>query len=236
MKTLIACLALSGAAFAQIQIDDENPITIDFAGYTAAGFAPTPAAGQLDSDHFRVTGLSDGDLAFGGTGTSGDYTRGTSAGGTSSGGVYGGTATASAPFIFFQPSGSDFNPGTFTIRFQNNNAQAITDIDISYTIKVNNDQPRANSWNFSYSTNDSSYTSVPALNYTSPDAADANGFVDVARMDSISGLNIPNGGFFYIQFSSADVSGGGSRDEIGVDDIVITATNLPVELEAFSVE
>lgn len=37
--------------------------TIDFAGFDASGFVPTPAAGQFDSDTWRVTGLSDGDLS-----------------------------------------------------------------------------------------------------------------------------------------------------------------------------
>jgi hypothetical protein len=127
-----------------------------------------------------------------------------------------------------QPGGSDFAPGTLTLRIQNNGTTNITQIAISYNLFVRNDQGRANSFNFSYSTDNVTYTPVPALDYTTPEAADAAGYVQVgtspSRSTTISGLNIAPGGFFYIRWSSADVSGAGSRDEIALDDISVTAT------------
>ena len=47
-----------------------------FDGFSGLGFSPSPATGQLDSDIFCVTGLSDGNLAFGDTATTGDFARG----------------------------------------------------------------------------------------------------------------------------------------------------------------
>ena len=52
---------------------------------------------------------------------------------------------------------------------------------VSYDIYVNNDQDRGNSFNFAYFTDTFPYTSVPALDYTSPTNADANGFVKISR-------------------------------------------------------
>src|SRR5690554_3217640 len=83
---------------AQLSIATENTnYTIDFDAtvtgvnngtFNGSGFAPTPTVGQIDSDGMIVTGMKDGDVAFGGTNDSGDHARGISAGGVSTGGVY----------------------------------------------------------------------------------------------------------------------------------------------------
>lgn len=233
LATLLLTLAFVAAPAVQAQdapagepIADEGPVVIDFAEFTGDGFAPDPAAGQLDSDVFAVEGLSDGDLAFGGTETGGDFARGESVGGVTTGGIYAGTPSDdNAPWLFVQPGGSDFTPGMLTVRYINTSGQTITDLDVTYDIKVFNDQARSNSWNFSYSTDDDVYTDVAALDYTSPGVADATPvWQSVGRNTSISGLSIPDGGNFYIRFSSDDVGGSGSRDEIGIDDLTLTAT------------
>ena len=233
--TAVALLAVAPAAVAQYSIVDSSPIVEAVTGFTGAGFTPTPAAGQLDSDMFAITGMSDGDLAFGGTITSGDYARGASAGGVSTGGVYGWSGGPDT-FLFIQPGGSDFTPGTLTMRYVNNSGVTITDVDVSYSIMVLNDAPRANSWNFGYSPGCLAYNAVPALDYTTPEAADALGWGGVSRFTTLSGLSIPDGGLLCIQFSSNDVTGADTRDEIGIDHVYVTATNVPVELQSFDIE
>ena len=52
------------------------------------GFSSSPTAGQLDADAFAVTGLSDGDVNYGASQSTGDYARGSSTGGVSAGGLY----------------------------------------------------------------------------------------------------------------------------------------------------
>lgn len=233
-------MSLSAATYGQLSLTNANASqTIDFSttiagvnngAYNGTGFQPAPAAGQLDSDAWAVTGWSDGSLAFGGTATAGDFARGSSAGtGVTTGGFYALTGViASAPAFMVQPGGSDFAPGTLTLRIQNNGTTNITQLTISYNLFVRNDQGRANSFNFSYSTDNITYTPVPALDYTTPEAADMAGWVQVgtspSRSTTISGLNIAPSGFFYIRWSSADVSGTGSRDEIAIDDITVGAT------------
>jgi hypothetical protein len=76
-------------ALAQLEITAiGSPVSIDFSGFMGSGFAPDPAADQLDSDTWSVTGLSDGDVEFGGSGLSGDFARGSTTGGVTTGGVY----------------------------------------------------------------------------------------------------------------------------------------------------
>jgi hypothetical protein len=202
--------------------------------YTAAGFSPNPTnanAGRLNSNAWAVTGWSDGNLAFGGTATSVDYTRGSTGVAVTSGGFYaytGAPHSVANPCFMIQPGGGDFTPGTITLRIINNGTTNITQFDISYNLFVRNDQGRANSFNFSYSADDITYTAVAALDYTSTAAADGLGWVQVgsspSRSTSVTGLNILPGASFFIRWSSADVSGTGSRDEFGLDDIAITAT------------
>jgi hypothetical protein len=230
---------------AQLSLTKQTPsATIDFSAGTPAGVATTPGTaflgsgfspnpsigGRLNSNAWAVTGWSDGALAFGGSITTGDYARGSTTAAVSTGGMYayaGSPASAANPILMVQPGGSDFAPGTLTLRIQNNGNSAISQLAVSYKLYVRNDQPRANSFNFSYSSNNSSYTTVPALDYLSPEAVGVTTVVHAGdRNTTITGLNIAPGAFFYIRWSSADVSGSGARDELGLDDIVAAATYI----------
>lgn len=213
-----------GAANAQLDINAfATPITTDFTGFDGSGFDATPAAGQLSSNVWAVTGLSDGDLAFGATNTTGDYARGASAGGVTSGGVYSFDNGTGASFGV-QPTGSDYSPGTITMRMVNNTGAIITDLVVSYDISVLNNGDRANSWNFSNSADDITYSPQNTVDFTSPEALDAApAWSSTNRSITLTGVNIAAGANYYIRWSSDDVSGSGSRDEIALDNISITA-------------
>lgn len=194
--------------------------------FAGSGFEATPSAGRLDSDGWAHTGMSDGDLAFGGTGTSGDHAQGASIGGVTTAGFYGFDTDASATTdrcLGIQPTAADWTPGTVTLRIQNNGTTNITSIDIAYEIKVLNNEARSNSFNFSHSPDNSTYASVGSLDYTSTAAASGS-WTTVTRSTTISSLNITPGSYFYFRWSGNDVGGSGSRDEFGLDDIAITAT------------
>lgn len=244
MRTLlvICFVFFSITVFAQVSVTNTSTVTIDFSAtvsgvsngiYTAAGFQSSPSSGQLDSDSWEVTGWTDGSLSYGGTQTtsSTDYTRGSVSAAQSTGGFYaytGSPASVSNPIFYIQPVGSDFAPGTLTLRIQNNSGKVITSFQISYNLYVRNDQGRSNLFNFSYSTDNTGYTTVPSLDYTSTATADANGLVLVgsapSKSTTINGLSISSGSYFYIRWSSADVGGSGNRDEFGLDDIALTPT------------
>lgn len=197
---------------------------IDFAGFTGSGFAPNPSAGQLDSDIWRVTGLSDGNGTFGGTHTAGDFARGSSNGGVTTGGIYAFTnvGTSGNNILGVQPSDADFTPGDFTLRVQNTTGNEITQLYISYKIWVLNNAGRSSSLNFSYSTDDTNYTDVSSLNFTTPEAADGSpAWTSTDRSTTISGLSLANNAYFYLRWVSDDVGGSGSRDEFGLDDIEV---------------
>ena len=193
---------------------------IDFTGFDGSGFAPTPNAGQLDSDIWRVTGLSDGTMNFGDTKTSGDFARGASSGGVSTGGVYSFDVGGGNTTLGVQPGGSDFTPGAFTLKIENTTGNTVADVYVSYTIWTYNDQDRANSLNFSWSLDDTTYTTVPSLDYTTPGTADTTPtWTSVSRSTTLSGVNLPAGGFLYLKWTGDDETGSGSRDEYAIDDV-----------------
>ncbi len=244
--SLALFVGVSSAAVSQVKLSNgSSTATIDFSSsmqvsvgtnpstaFAGSGFSPDPAvAGRLNSNAWAVTGWSDGALAFGGTNTAGDYARGSVAAAVTTGGMYaftGAPQSVANPCLMFQPGGSDWAPGTITLRIENTGTTNITQLAISYNLYNRNDQARANSFNFSHSADNITYTTVPALDFTSPEVADALGWVLVgsapSRSTTITGLNVAPGSFYYIRWNGADVSGSGSRDEFGLDDISVAAT------------
>jgi len=232
---LLAMFWFSQLGFGQLSLTNgSNSQTITFdatlsgvsnGAYSGSGFEQTPSSGRLDSDAWSHSGMSGGDLAFGGTGTSGDNARGSSSGGVSTGGFYA-FDTGSSDYCFgIQPGGSDWTPGTIILRIKNDGTTNITQLSVSYEIKIYNNEDRANSLKFSYSSDNSTYTSVPALDYTSTAAGDGSpSWTTVTRNTTISSLSITSGSYYYLKWDGDDVSGSGSRDEFGIDDIAITAT------------
>ncbi len=227
--TCLAALSITGFGSAQVVNFDSTVTDVNNGPFTGAGFQSTTTAGQLDSDSWAVTGWSDGALAFGATRTTAntDYTRGATAVAVTTGGMYAYTVGAGNVGLGFQPGGTDWAPGTLTLRIQNNTGQAIGSFDLSYVVYVRNDQARANTFNFSYSTDNSAYTAVSALDLTSTVAADALGLVSNNRSTTLSGFSVAAGDFFYLRWSGADAGGTGSRDEFVLDDISITAVPEP---------
>ncbi|WP_299361334.1 Calx-beta domain-containing protein [Winogradskyella sp.] len=201
-------------------IDFEATVTdVNVDAYAGTGFESSPASGQLDSDAWAVTGLSDGSLSFGGTGTSGDFT-GADDGGVTGGGLYDFDTGSGNSTFGFQPTGGDFTPGTITLRAQNQTGSTVTSADIAYLIYVFNNEARSGSFNFSYSTDDISYTAIPALDFTSDAAEDTTpNWESNFRSTVITGLSILNGEYLYLRWTFNDVSGSGSRDEFALDDI-----------------
>jgi len=219
-------LALTLTANAQVVLNAVGtPVVIDFTGFTAAGFQATPTAGQLDSDAWSVFGFSDGDLAFGGTGTSGDYARGLLTADSSTGGIYAADAVAGRAFVI-QPSSNDFTPGSITLRVLNNSGAILTQLGLSYDIVSRNNASNSSSWNFTHSADNSSFTNVAGLDFATPTTADGFGWTPTPRGTTLTGLNISPGAFYYLRWSSNDL-GSGTRDELGLDNIVITPIPEP---------
>jgi hypothetical protein len=208
-----------------VNVKANAPITFteDFTNFTAAGFDPNPGAGQLDSDAWLMTGFSDGNMTFGISASSGDFTRGQSPGGITTGGVYAFATGGGNIILGVQPIGADFTPGDIILRLQNDTGVSITDLHIAYDVWFYNDQNRANSLNFSYSIDDITYAPVTGLDFITPETADGSPmWHSVSLSTTVTGLNLAPDGLFYLKWTGDDVSGGGGRDEYGLDNVQVT--------------
>lgn len=246
MKKLIVtaaiCAVLPLGAFAQLAISSLNTTqTIDFsttrAGvnngtFNGAGFQASPSAGQLDSDAWAATGFSDGALAFGGTRTTAntDYTRGATFAAT--GGIYGLTVSSNT-FLAIRSGGSDFTGvgGSITLQITNTTGSTVSSWNIAYDILSLNDQARSNSLNFSWATGAAntpgSFTSQPTLDFaTTATASGSPAWQATARSITLS-ATVPAGSSLFLRWTGGEVSGSGSRDGLGLDNISLTAIPEP---------
>ncbi|MDB9428338.1 hypothetical protein PN482_05285 [Microcystis aeruginosa CS-555/01A07] len=175
--------------------------TENFNTFTGSGFAPIPSLGQLDSDLWIISGLSDGSITYGDTRTSGDFARGSASSPVNTGGVYGFTVASGNNAFGVQPAGDDFTPGAITLRLQNVTNSLVDSITLSYIIRFRNDQNRANSLNFSYSGDGNIFTAVSSLNFITPEASDTSGWQSVTRSITLSGLSIAANSNFFLRWA-----------------------------------
>ena len=198
-------------------------VSEDFAGFDGSGFSSTPSAGQLDSDVWRVTGLSDGDGSFGGTYETGDFARGSASAGVTTGGIWSFDLPGSGRSLGVQPTGGDFTSGAITLRLFNNTAVTLTSLLVDYDLSVFNDQLRSSFFNFSYSYDDGLYTGVPTEDVDSPGLADHLPSWSLTNHTlSLSGLNVLAADSFYLRWFGDDNSSSGSRDQFSLDNISVT--------------
>ncbi len=203
----------------------------DFDSFRGGGFQANPVAGQLDSDFWSISGLSDGDLDFGRSETTGDYTRGTSFDAARTGGIYGfELGENSGDYILgVQPGGADFTPGSIQLRFTNTTGGALQGIIVRYEIAVFNDQDRSNSFNFAHKDDSGdTFTAIPALDFTTPETADSSPtWKTIRRTTTITGITLAAGDDYFLQWSSDGVGGSGSMDQFGLNNVLISAIPEP---------
>ena len=231
---------LTAAAIEGLQVSTLNQVyKIDFdnsvdyvnnGAFTGTNINSAPAVGDLNANAWAIsTSAAPGSFGL-------PYTNG---GGISTGGVTAGTFFAFEPeagnrTLGVQPTGSYFNPGSLTLKIQNQTGNTINTLDLAYRLWVLNNGARANTFNFSYSTDNVTFTDVPTLNYASAEAADATPtWSSLVQVNQISGLSIAPGSFLYFRWSGADVSGSGSRDEFALDNITLVANptgSLPLPI------
>ena len=236
LKSMLTGVALMAMCFFSIGVKAQavpfelttlnTPLVIDFNDFRAKGFTPAPLAGsgQLNSNNWYIWGMDDGVLHFGGTQTGNDFARDTTSGGTiTSGGIYALNRGSGNYAMYLQPTGGDFTPGYITSRIQNNTGAALDSVKITYDLIVYNDQARGQVVYFQVGALDTIFQSLPTMTYITPETAD-NQFHVVPMSITVPTGGVPNGAYLYGRWITNDSLGtSGSRDEIGIDNITVTA-------------
>ncbi|MEA3012083.1 MAG: hypothetical protein QOD42_628 [Sphingomonadales bacterium] len=218
--TAIATITTDDAPPASTRIFEEH-----FTTFAAGGFAPNPTATQIDSDIWRVVGLSDIPApAYGFTATTGDFARGTiAANDPTTAGVY---SPLSNPALVVQPTGAEMDiNGFIEARITNNSGSTATGFDIVFDWVYRNSADRASTLAFSYSTDGTNFTAVPAAAFVTPGTLAAGAvFTTQNEVVSLTGLSVAAGQFVYLRWTHVSSAGSGSRDEVGIDNIIVDAT------------
>lgn len=245
----LCCLSLAVQCFCQLQINAVGAnyqITFDatLAGvsngvYAGTGFAPNPAPGQLDSDAWKITRISNAagvqtTTNYGDTNTGGDFALGIASVPVSTGGIYAFSGTGlSGLAMGFQPSNDAFS-GTLgssvELRCVNNTGQTLTNVLLSYRLYVRNDEDRSSLVKVSINQDFfAPYTNLtkldlPTLDVASPLAPTGTGWTLNFKTFTASGLCVRPGEYFYVTWTIIDNGGSNSRDEFALDFISVRAT------------
>jgi len=191
-----------------------------FENFAGKGFSSSPTAGQLDSNRWLIKGLSQGDSTWGGTHDSGDFARGESPGGESTGGIYAFKIGDGNVILGVQATGTDFVQGEMIVKLENTLSVTVTDLTISYDFWYYNNENRASALAFAWSLDNNTYTPIPYLP-TPADAADPPSWQMTPYSTTLTNLNLGEGEFLYLRWQGYDAGGSGSRDEIGIDNILV---------------
>lgn len=210
----------------QFKIDFDNTVEgINIGTYDGGAFAPDAEVGELDSDGFVTGPYTTGAANFGSEATedSPEYGNGPSEGGVTDGGYYAFEVSPNNYAFGYQPALNGYGTGSTTIRMQNQTGVNITSLNIGYTTYVYNDEAGINSYNFSYSADNQTYTSAPVFNMNSTPGADAVPMWKAHnRVITLTGLNIAPNAYYYIRWNTQNVSGT-AFDEVALDDIIVVA-------------
>jgi VCBS repeat-containing protein len=206
---------------ATIRIFSEN-----FADFTADGFNPNPVAGHLDSDIWRVAGLSDSPnpaygFSAGGDNANNDFSRGDiAANDPTTAGVYSPTSNRA---LVLQPTAAELeNNGFIEARIQNTSGTAANSFAINFDWAFRNSGDRADNLQLSFSTDGLTFTPVTLANFSTPTTAvGGSPFSLQNEVINLTGLNVADQAFLFLRFTHLNSTGGGNRDEVGVDNLTV---------------
>lgn len=202
---------------------------VAFAGFLGTGISPSPSGGELDATLWRVTGFSDGDSEFGGKYTAGDFARGSGPGGRSTGGLYALTLDEGTSALGVQATGSDFSPGTLTLRVTNTMNAAIEHITVTSVFHILNDQDRSTQISLEYAPDDVDYQRIGPLLVT-PGARDVEpDWLAESTESQLDHLALEPGQTLFLRWHAEDAGGEGARDEFAVESVTLhpTVEDLP---------
>jgi hypothetical protein len=225
VASLFLCLLSSTNAQLSI-VTPGAAVTQNFNSMGSAATATLPTGFRVNSGTGNYSLGTSATTVAAGTSGAGILT------GTSTGGTYnfanGVTATSTDRSIGFLTTGSFISPREIMLQIQNNTGANVTDLAISWNYEKYRSGTRAFNWTFFTGTNGTTWTSVSSGDQSY--AADANNTtisnppLSVNKSINVTGLSIPNGGFYYLRWLYTGVGGSTNAQGIGIDDFSITAT------------
>ena len=226
---MIASILCTSTCYGQFSLTTPNVAVLEtFDSFEGNGFQPGGGAGTLDSNSFSLFGLSDGNLPFGGTATTGDFARGISTGGVTTGGIYafdigGGDIALGLQAV----NEEDFTAGEVTILVSNDTGVDLSGITVALDGFDFNDQDFLSVFDFSFSVGGIDFTDIFAFS-TGGIATNVPSFESTGFSASI-GVPILAGEDFFLRISGDTQLGTGLRDEVAIDNLSFTGLTVVPE-------
>ncbi len=204
-----------------------------FSEYEGLGLQPGGGNGTLDSAQWQISGASSGDSVWSDTVRAGDLARGLSSGRVRGGGVYAFSLPGNKRGLGVQATSSDFTPGALTWSVTNQTTQSLTDFVLDFELWWLNDGARSTAIETQVSVDRTSWR--PVASTSTPITADALGWqfeiqsiaVDAIAKTSTAALDGSSfaapGDSFWLRWQFDDSAGSGSRDEIALRALRVSA-------------
>jgi hypothetical protein len=138
------------------------------------------------------------------------------------------TATSTDRAVGFLNSGTFTSPRDLMLQIQNNTGGVISDLAITFDYEKYRSGTRSFTWTFFKGTDGSTWSAVNSGDQVY--AADFNNTTisnpptSINKSINITGLSIPNGGFYYFKWTFTGLGGSTNGQAIGVDNVSVTAT------------
>ncbi|WP_318642685.1 T9SS sorting signal type C domain-containing protein [Flavobacterium ardleyense] len=203
---------------------------VNLGEFQGAGIAKIAEPGQLDSDSWAFTGFEGGVINFGGNSPEdSSYEMGASDGDVDESGIYAFNVSSTATDNYtlgIKPGGSDFNPGTVTLRLHNRTGATITSLNIGYKIYIKNVENSSTKISFSHKLESASnfINAIAEIDVISDASIDLNPTWKASyRVVTLTGLNIPSDKYYNLRWSGSTATATAVQDEFGIDDIEVIA-------------
>lgn len=223
---LVACAPLVSASTLRFEAD--------FDTFTGTGLDRSGAAGALDSEVWRILGLSEGPSLFSGRHLGGDFGRGQSGGGVTTGGIYAFDVRNGAGVdraLGVQATGADLTPGAVELRIFNDTTDPLHAFSVAYQMYTRNNADRQSRVQFSYGFGlDGPLVALPKLDHLTPGLRTPESrwmLTPVQATFAALGAGWAPGQSLRLRWTFDDHSGGGSRDELAIDNLAITGSATP---------
>ncbi len=203
-------------------INDDNSLvfTETFTSYAGSGFAPAPAAGQLDSDFWRTI-VDTQQMAWSGTYNTGVHARGTNAGTATIDGVYAFLTGGGNRALGIKGSGDLFTGG-IVLRIRNTTGATLNNWQINYSLwRYNTSAAGTYTFGLGYSASDGSYTNIISTGNSTNTTL--NTWVQANYTPSII-LSVPPNGYIYLYWQASNDQAYQYGDPFAIDNITITGT------------
>ena len=149
--------------------------------------------------------------------------RGVKESATATGGCYAWVLGGDNHALGYQPTEDEFTAGFFAAQISNATGRIVREMTVSYDIICRNNENRSTGMDLQYSRDGVSYETVAGMGFVSVEAEDSSPTWQTQPRSIRIKLSpvLSAGQCIFLRWSSDDVGGAGSRDEIGIDDVGI---------------